>query len=751
MDSPRTLPYYIYGKECNNFSRLSRLITEVCTDLIRILFSKHIPPDDLITTLKTKSHYLKQKLNQDQKKMIYQNGNTVHPSLTTKDLDISAMVKILRRLRYVSEKRDIRIADYVKIISDWKNSMQSHTTNGRVEDGKFKTIWKELKSAVIYIEEKLIGGDLFQRAVEYLYSWNNDQHENRSMQAPGDTSDESEGTHYDDMGARVRFTDLFEELAQNIPQDKLEQMKDVIKNSSKGVNTVDIKKASSARTCLNILNETNHFTSTDVIYIQYVLKKIGCGGLHAKCFEYAKNQNALCFHETTLPEAGGQIVHIHVPGNLENYDQSFINKIIQAVADIVGCSIEEIQLGGICPSNSFLVGLSLKTAYLRRLLTMDQQDKDTLTRLNIDYILADLNVIFLERSKDLEEKSIMYFGAKTKSRCTDMNWKGGHAYMPTPKQKSTELLTQSYTSTEKDLKKKLDESPTESRLISPESELSAVVISTIDVPDVESINHITYLKPKLLWVGCINSKKENIINQVDLDGNVMKTINETGCLHGKFAVTQNGDLLYVAKGGHTVQKNTEKSIIIQTSEHEIIESILSSEITGDILVGIQVRVEGIQRNGKLIRYDENGNKIEDFEAGKEEKAQYSRPIYIAENKKKDIVIADATKNRVVLLNKLGIYQNSYKGQTPYKKSFKPRGISTDEQCQILVVDHEFSSVHLLDHNLNFLTILLTSEKHDLKYPSGICLDDKHNLYVGCEKGKINVYMYLLDSLTKYKH
>lgn len=187
-----------------------------------------------------------------------------------------------------------------------------------------------------------------------------------------------------------------------------------------------------------------------------------------------------------------------MPGNLENYDQSFINKIIQAVADIVGCSIEEIQRGGICPSNSFLVGLSLKTAYLRRLLTMDQQDKDTLTRLNIDYILADLNVIFLERSKgtyffvlrlfdnsvilccfmlnmlillilisflftDLEEKSIMYFGAKTKSRCTDMNWKGGHAYMPTPKQKSTELLTQSYTSTEKDLKKKLDESPTGNR------------------------------------------------------------------------------------------------------------------------------------------------------------------------------------------------------------------------------------------------------------------------------------------------
>lgn len=284
--------------------------------------------------------------------------------------------------------------------------------------------------------------------------------------------------------------------------------------------------------------------------------------------------------------------------------------------------------------------------------------------------------------------------------------------------------------------------------ITQESELSPVVISTIDVPDVESIEHITYLKPKMLWVGCINSKKESILSQVDLDGNVIETINETGCLYGKSAVTQNGDLLYVAKGGHTVQKNTstEKTIIIlQTSKHEIIESILSSQITGDILVGIQVRSEGLQRNGKLIRYDENGKKIEDFEAGREEKAQYYRPIYIAENKNKDIVIADATKNKVVLVDKSGSYRDSYKGQTPNKRSFKPHGISTDEQCQILVVDHKFATVHLLDQDLHFLTILLTSEKHNLKSPSGICVDDKHNLYVGCENGKINVYRYLLDS------
>lgn len=247
----------------------------------------------------------------------------------------------------------------------------------------------------------------------------------------------------------------------------------------------------------------------------------------------------------------------------------------------------------------------------------------------------------------------------------------------------------------------------------------------------------------MLWAGCINDKRESILNQVDLVGKVIETIHESECWHGKFAITQKGDLLYVEKGGHTVHKKTSSgnTSIINRPEDEIIESVQSSQITGDVLVGIQVRVKGLQQNGKLIRYDENGKKIQDIETAKEEKALYCRPIYIAENNNEDIVISDATKNRVVLMDKEGNYQNSYKGQTPNKRSFKPHGISTNKQSQILVVDHKFGSVHLLDQDLNFLTILLTSEKHDLKSPSGICLDDKHNLYVGCEKGKINVYRY----------
>lgn len=101
-------------------------------------------------------------------------------------------------------------------------------------------------------------------------------------------------------------------------------------------------------------------------------------------------------------------VHIHVHGSLKIYKHSFIEKIKETVAEIVECSPKEILVGEICPSDSFLVVLFLKTVYLKKLLTMEQEDKDKLRRLNIDYIIADLNVVFLERSKGTYRHSLNY-------------------------------------------------------------------------------------------------------------------------------------------------------------------------------------------------------------------------------------------------------------------------------------------------------------------------------------------------------
>lgn len=82
-------------------------------------------------------------------------------------------------------------------------------------------------------------------------------------------------------------------------------------------------------------------------------------------------------------------------GNLTDYDQRDVEEIKNTFVGILQCAREEVQVGGICPSTSFFLMLSIRTAHLMKLLKMEQQDKDNLCKLSIDFIIVDLNVVFL--------------------------------------------------------------------------------------------------------------------------------------------------------------------------------------------------------------------------------------------------------------------------------------------------------------------------------------------------------------------
>lgn len=270
---------------------------------------------------------------------------------------------------------------------------------------------------------------------------------------------------------------------------------------------------------------------------------------------------------------------------------------------------------------------------------------------------------------------------------------------------------------------------------------SAIFESAMDVPDMQSIDHITGIESDRLWVGGSSSTDKGIIKQVDISGNVIETINDVFCRYGNFAITQKGELLYL-ESLNKVQKKTldGTTTIITTPKNDLIESIFSSKITEDLLVGVQY---SDSRACKLTRYDKTGAKIQDIETDKHRQTLCS-PIYIAENKNGDIVIVNLTKKKVVLVDKSGAYRNSYKGQYPYRREFSPRGICTDVHGHIMVVDFSSDSIHLLDQDLHFLTLLLTEEHHNLKLVSTLFADEKHNLYVGSENGRISVYKYLKD-------
>lgn len=67
---------------------------------------------------------------------------------------------------------------------------------------------------------------------------------------------------------------------------------------SEKVNDIEsLNKARSARDYFRILNFEKRFTKSDVLFVQFLLRKTGCRILNHNCEEYAKEQRALGFYE----------------------------------------------------------------------------------------------------------------------------------------------------------------------------------------------------------------------------------------------------------------------------------------------------------------------------------------------------------------------------------------------------------------------------------------------------------------------
>nr|XP_034316342.1 uncharacterized protein LOC117685877 [Crassostrea gigas] len=407
MDVPDSLlaPCFIPQKASDNYSRLCHLITLLCGDLFRDILSRYIKPIYLRSQLDNNKQKLVNIFNTQQQNLIYPaTGNT---SLTTKDFDITIIYILLRNICNIPPhksgwgnppaKGDNSIAAGIEKIRLTRNLIIAHSTNGMIEDPVFEKHWNDLRVVVIQIETQLTGSELYKRGVDFLHSCNlssvgteADHNEEKSKQDGVDTI-------YDKRSAR--FAEFFDEIAEGVPVEKIARLKDFIQNSCKAEDITSLKQAVSARDCLRYLRDAKLFTSSDVIFVQYLFKRINCNELFVECYKYAEKQDALCFYEKP-PAIGYQNVLFHVKGNLSDYSLERIAEIRETLAVLLNCTSKEILIGGACPSNSFLLVLSIKETYSCKLLALEQCDKDKLTKLNIDYIIVDLIVISLEPSKE---------------------------------------------------------------------------------------------------------------------------------------------------------------------------------------------------------------------------------------------------------------------------------------------------------------------------------------------------------------
>ncbi|XP_056018363.1 uncharacterized protein LOC125667395 [Ostrea edulis] len=279
---------------------------------------------------------------------------------------------------------------------------------------------------------------------------------------------------------------------------------------------------------------------------------------------------------------------------------------------------------------------------------------------------------------------------------------------------------------------------------------SASQISSITVP-VDKVRHISAVLSVRLWV----SDYWGQLLQVDSSGRVLHDILRVEyssfpfkfeCT-GSHTVTEDGDLLLI--DDDKVRKLTSDGTVITLLTQDWgAPCIHSSRINGDILVG---------SISKVTRYNRTGRKLQVIEKDDKGHSLYRSPIYITENKNGDIWISDLDKGAVVVVDKSGRHRFDYGGRqsdytdrqsdyTGRQFPFSPRGICKDVLGHVLVCDFYNNSVHLLDQDGQFLSLLLTREQHGIHLPTALCVDDQHNLYLGqCDSNTINVYKYLKDT------
>ncbi|XP_078310241.1 uncharacterized protein LOC111135535 [Crassostrea virginica] len=226
-----------------------------------------------------------------------------------------------------------------------------------------------------------------------------------------------------------------------------------------------------------------------------------------------------------------------------------------------------------------------------------------------------------------------------------------------------------------------------------------------------------------------------ILVQTDLQGKQLQKIQTSGGFL-RHTATQDGDLIYTDKGKKKIYRITPDRKItefIKTGDWTPV-SVHSSRINGDLLVGMVK-----DKEAKVTRYSKAGKEIQNIQKDNQGQGLYSDPHYITENTNGDICTSDYSKRAVVVVNKSGQHRFSYTGQGSW---FSPWGICTDVLGHILVCDNASNTIHLLDQDGGFLSVILSSQQ-GIEYPRGVCVDDENNLYVGQSgTNTVTVYKYL---------
>lgn len=265
----------------------------------------------------------------------------------------------------------------------------------------------------------------------------------------------------------------------------------------------------------------------------------------------------------------------------------------------------------------------------------------------------------------------------------------------------------------------------------------------IDLPKVihkihtesENLRSISFITKEEIWT---SSASAGEIKCFDYDGVCRDRIStKSGEWPTDIAVAPDGNLVYIDGKLHNVNKVVDGQIDEIIKLPKWIPSNLCFITSGDLLV---VFVDHLGIRSKLVRYKRSMKK-QTIQFDQKCNPLYSgkkNMKYIVENRNNDICLADFDAGAVVVVNQAGNLRFRYSGN--HGKSFKPFGIATNSQSQILTADGYNQCIHIVDQDGQFLRYI-----EDVRNPFGLCVDEHDNLFVTeYFKGDVKVIQYLME-------
>ncbi|XP_078314226.1 uncharacterized protein LOC144619625 [Crassostrea virginica] len=261
------------------------------------------------------------------------------------------------------------------------------------------------------------------------------------------------------------------------------------------------------------------------------------------------------------------------------------------------------------------------------------------------------------------------------------------------------------------------------------------LITDIPTTGYRELYNVSCLSDEEIWTSGYNK----IMQLYNLKGELLKSIQtKSGNMPGDIAVTQSGGLVYADYSDRSINLVSGTQIQTLITLRGWIPWSLCSTSSGDLLV---IMKSDDCKQTKVVRYSGSTEK-QSIQRDDQGKPLYSSGYgykYLSENRNLDICVADNDAGAVVVVSAAGKLRFRYTGppSTP-RESFRPYGITTDSQANILTSDHEKHRIHIIDQDGLFLRFL---HNCGLQRPCGLCVDSRDLFVAERDTGKVKKLQY----------